>query len=182
MTTCAVLDAPFGVGGGHHFPATIFLAPRTRGGLLNKARRGELTIALPLGFVYDEQSRVVLDPDLQVQQAIRALFSTFGRVGSASGTARAFRKEKILFPKRAPARGLRANSSVSWKQLDVSTVPLPVPGRVLAQHRAVRPRVAVLRHQVLVQLLHVARPRLALPLPVGAEPLAQAVGAADRNQ
>jgi len=98
------------------------LRARLQGGLLNKARRGELIMALPLGFVYDEQCRVVLDPDLQVQQAIRALFSTFGRVGSASGTARAFRKEKILFPKRAPARGPRANSSVTWKELDVSTV------------------------------------------------------------
>src|SRR2546422_616679 len=35
---------------------------RLRGGLLNKARRGELRMPLPMGLVYDEQGQVVLDP------------------------------------------------------------------------------------------------------------------------
>jgi len=39
---------------------------RLRGGLLNKARRGELKMPLPMGLVYDEQGQVVLDPDQQV--------------------------------------------------------------------------------------------------------------------
>jgi DNA invertase Pin-like site-specific DNA recombinase len=50
---------------------------RLHGGLLNKARRGELNIPVPIGFVYDEQYRTVLDPDIQVQEAIRLIFSTF---------------------------------------------------------------------------------------------------------
>lgn len=98
------------------------LRARLQGGLLNKARRGALNIPLPIGFVYDEQSRVVLDPDLQVQEAIRRLFATFPRVGSALGTARTFRKEKILFPHRTPVRGPRNQTPVMWKNLDVSTV------------------------------------------------------------
>ena len=95
---------------------------RLQGGLVNKARRGELNIPLPIGFVYDEQSRVILDPDVQVQEAIRTLFATFPRVGSALGTAKAFRKEKILFPHRTPARGPRDRTPVVWKNLAVDTV------------------------------------------------------------
>jgi DNA invertase Pin-like site-specific DNA recombinase len=39
---------------------------RMRGALLAKARRGELRVPLPVGFVYDAQGQVVLDPDQQV--------------------------------------------------------------------------------------------------------------------
>ena len=39
------------------------LRARLRGGILNKARRGELEMRLPIGFVYDAQGRVRLDPD-----------------------------------------------------------------------------------------------------------------------
>jgi DNA invertase Pin-like site-specific DNA recombinase len=41
---------------------------RMRGGLLSKARRGELQVPLPVGFIYDAQGQVILDPDQQVQQ------------------------------------------------------------------------------------------------------------------
>ena len=85
-----------------------FLQARMRGGLLNKARRGELRTALPVGFVYAPDGRVVLDPDQEVQQALRHLFATFQRTGSADGTVRALRKENVLLPKRVaggPHRG-----------------------------------------------------------------------------
>src|SRR5271168_2476484 len=42
------------------------LRARLRGGILNKARRGELKNPLPVGLVYDVQDHVVLDPDQQV--------------------------------------------------------------------------------------------------------------------
>src|SRR5256885_8596170 len=53
------------------------LHARMQGGLLNKARRGELAIPLPIGFLYDAAARVILDPDQQVQQSIYWLFATF---------------------------------------------------------------------------------------------------------
>jgi DNA invertase Pin-like site-specific DNA recombinase len=53
---------------------------RMRGGLLNKAKRGELATPLPFGFAYDDEGRVVLDPDQQIQQAIRSVFDAFRRV------------------------------------------------------------------------------------------------------
>jgi DNA invertase Pin-like site-specific DNA recombinase len=77
------------------------LRARLRGGIVNKARRGELEIPLPVGFVYDAAGRVDLDPDQQVQETIRAFFQTFRRTGSATATVKAFRDQQLLFPRRA---------------------------------------------------------------------------------
>src|SRR5712692_6720900 len=73
---------------------------RMRGGLLSKARRGELHVSLPIGFLYDEQGQVVLDPDQQVQQNIHFLFQSFRRLGAACAVVKAFREAKLLFPHR----------------------------------------------------------------------------------
>ncbi len=59
---------------------------RMQGGLLNKARRGELEIRLPSGFVYDEAARVVLDPDKQVRETIQLFFAMFRRYGTVGAT------------------------------------------------------------------------------------------------
>lgn len=79
-----------------------FLKARMRGGLLNKARRGELHTPLPVGLVYAPDGRVVLDPDQEVQQAIRCLFATFERTGSAGATVRALRQQNLRLPSRVP--------------------------------------------------------------------------------
>ena len=76
------------------------LRARLRGGILNKARRGELKMTVPLGLVYDAQDHVVLDPDRQVQQSLRTLFATFERIGSAMATVKYFREQGLLFPRR----------------------------------------------------------------------------------
>lgn len=77
-----------------------FLRARLRGGILNKARRGELKTPLPIGFAYDPLDRVVLDPDAQVQETVHYLFETFRRTGTACATVRGFRKDNVLFPAR----------------------------------------------------------------------------------
>lgn len=74
------------------------LRARLRGGVLNKARRGELKIPLPAGLVYDESNRVIRDPDRSVQEAVTLFFETFRRTGSATATVRHFRVEGLLFP------------------------------------------------------------------------------------
>ncbi|WP_247296536.1 recombinase family protein [Bradyrhizobium sp. 87] len=53
------------------------LKARMRGGQLNKARRGELEMCPPVGLVYRNDRTTGLDPDLQVQNAIRLVFDTF---------------------------------------------------------------------------------------------------------
>jgi DNA invertase Pin-like site-specific DNA recombinase len=76
------------------------LKARLRGGILNKARRGEYRCLLPVGLVYDERGDVVLDPDAQVRETIAHFFETFTRVGSAHQTVKAFRSEGTCFPSR----------------------------------------------------------------------------------
>ena len=71
------------------------LKARLRGGLLNKARRGEYRCPLPTGLVYDEAGNVVLDPDAQVRETIAYFFETFSRVGSAHQTVKVFRREGL---------------------------------------------------------------------------------------
>jgi hypothetical protein len=97
-----------------------FLKARLRGGILNKARRGELVTPLPVGLVHDETKRVRLDPDRQVQQAIRLLFATYRRTGSAHATVVHFRKEGWRFPRRLRT-GTRKGELV-WGNLSLSRV------------------------------------------------------------
>jgi DNA invertase Pin-like site-specific DNA recombinase len=76
------------------------LRARLQGGILNKARRAALKLHLPVGFCYAEDDRIILDPDRQVQDTLRLLFRTFQRTGSASATVRAFRRDRVPFPRR----------------------------------------------------------------------------------
>ncbi len=76
------------------------LRARLQGGIRNKARRGELKSPLPVGLEYDQQDHVVLDPDRQVQQALRTVFQTYERAGSACAVVRFFREQNLLFPRR----------------------------------------------------------------------------------
>jgi DNA invertase Pin-like site-specific DNA recombinase len=85
---------------------------RMRGGMLNKAQRGEFRMALPVGFVYDDD-RVMLDPDRQVQTSVRYFFETFNRTGSANATVRQFRKEQVQFPRHES----NGHGAIVWKPL-----------------------------------------------------------------
>jgi DNA invertase Pin-like site-specific DNA recombinase len=75
------------------------LRARLQGGILNKARRGELIVRPPIGLRYDSEGRLVRDPDQQVQAALRRLFDTFRRTGSATATVKAFQRQGLLFPR-----------------------------------------------------------------------------------
>ena len=77
-----------------------FIRARLVGGQRSKARRGELQMPLPVGLVYDPASKVVLDPDAGVQQAIRHLFTLFARTGSARAVVQQFNADGLLFPVR----------------------------------------------------------------------------------
>src|SRR3954452_7744222 len=96
------------------------LRARLQGGILNKARRGELFMRPPIGFAYDALDRLILDPDQQIQHTIRMLFDTFQRTGSAMATVREFRNSGVLFPRRihsGPGKG-----GVIWGKLEHSHV------------------------------------------------------------
>ena len=97
-----------------------FIKARLRGGVLSKARRGELVMPLPVGLVHDAAGHVVLDPDTAVQHALRHLFDTFAATGSASACVKAFREADLLFPWRH-LKGPRKDE-LDWKPLRHHTV------------------------------------------------------------
>jgi DNA invertase Pin-like site-specific DNA recombinase len=73
---------------------------RLQGGLIAKARRGELKFRLPIGFVHDTRDRIVLDPDQRVQSSVHLFFDTFQRLGGAGATVREFHAKALTFPRR----------------------------------------------------------------------------------
>jgi DNA invertase Pin-like site-specific DNA recombinase len=84
------------------------LRARLQGGILNKAKRGELFVRPPLGLAYNAEGQCILDPDQQVQESLRLLFATFRRSGSAMATVKAFRQQGLKFPRRlrsGPGKG-----------------------------------------------------------------------------
>ena len=63
---------------------------RMLGGRRNKAKRGELRFRLPIGFCWEDDATIVLDPDLEVQNAVRNVFRFFEETGSGYGVAQRF--------------------------------------------------------------------------------------------
>jgi DNA invertase Pin-like site-specific DNA recombinase len=92
-----------------------FLYSRMRGGMLSKARRGELKRPLPVGYIYNGDDKIVMDPDLAVQNAIKLFFKTFKRTGSACATVREFNRLGLKMPTRF-LRGYR-KGELAWKPL-----------------------------------------------------------------
>lgn len=93
-----------------------FLQERMRGGLINKAQRGELRRYLPIGYEYDADGNVGKSPDERVRDAIDLFFSTFRRLGAAHQVVRYFDEHDILFPCRLRKRN--RPDEVIWEPLD----------------------------------------------------------------
>jgi DNA invertase Pin-like site-specific DNA recombinase len=77
-----------------------FLRGRLQGGKRNKANRGQLRFPLPVGLCWEEE-QMVLDPDQEVQGALRLVFQFFAETGTAYGVAHRFAEQDLKFPKRA---------------------------------------------------------------------------------
>jgi len=92
-----------------------FIKARLRGGVLSKARRGELITPLPVGLAYDAAGHVILDPDTAARGAVAHLFATFEATGSATAVVKAFHTAGLLFPWRhlkGPRKG-----EIDWQPL-----------------------------------------------------------------
>lgn len=87
---------------------------------LAKARRGELRICAPIGYVWSKETGLDIDPDRRVQEAIKSVFRAFARLGSARQVLLHMRKERLLLP--CPKDSKRFGE-VSWR--------LPTYGRVI---------------------------------------------------
>jgi DNA invertase Pin-like site-specific DNA recombinase len=71
------------------------LKQRLHQGKLGKARRGELTFALPIGYLRRPSGEVVFDPDEQVQQVVRLVFRKFEELGTLHALLRYLVKHGI---------------------------------------------------------------------------------------
>jgi DNA invertase Pin-like site-specific DNA recombinase len=80
------------------------LKMRLHSGARNKAARGELRRALPVGLVHLPSGGIGLNPDEEVQARLRLVFSTFAEVGSVHAVVRYLRRHDLPLPSR-PLRG-----------------------------------------------------------------------------
>ncbi|HEY5817139.1 MAG TPA: recombinase family protein [Mesorhizobium sp.] len=92
---------------------------RLHGGKLNKAQKGELRFALPVGLVFDGD-RIVLDPDQEVQGAVRTVFELYAREGTAYAVVQRFHELGLRFPRRS--YGGAWNGKLIWGRLTHSRV------------------------------------------------------------
>ena len=77
-----------------------------------KARRGELRIPVPTGFVWDREAGIGFDPDLRIQEVIRLVFKKFQELGSARQVLLWMRREEVHFPR--PSDG-KQTISFDWQ-------------------------------------------------------------------
>lgn len=87
---------------------------RMQAGRVNKARRGELAIALPTGYWRRPSGEVVLDPDEQVQAVVRLVFAKFAELGSIQTVTRYLVEHGIemgIRSRSGPERG-----EIVWKR------------------------------------------------------------------
>jgi len=82
--------------------------------LLNKARRGELYMLPPIGYLKIPKGEFAIDPDEQVQAIVRLVFDTFDRLGTVRGVLRYLIRHGIKLPIRPHAGPNRGN--LEWRR------------------------------------------------------------------
>jgi DNA invertase Pin-like site-specific DNA recombinase len=92
-----------------------WLRSRLLGGKLEKAQQGQLRMRLPVGLVYDPAHHVVLDPDEEVQHAVRLVFDLFEQTGTALAVVKQFQDQHLRFPNRS--WGGPQDGQVDWEPL-----------------------------------------------------------------
>lgn len=73
-----------------------------------KARRGELRIPVPVGYIWHREIGLGFDPDLRLQEAIRLIFARFRELGSARQVHLALHADQVHFPRPSDGRTLVA--------------------------------------------------------------------------
>jgi DNA invertase Pin-like site-specific DNA recombinase len=101
--------------------AEIFtLRTRLHEGRWNKARRGELSRSLPVGYVRSESGAVIKHPDRQVQSRLAYIFRLFARHKVAHQVLLQLVRERLQVP--AKIWGGPRHGEVTWKDPDLSDV------------------------------------------------------------
>ena len=71
-----------------------------------KARRGELRIGVPIGYIWHREIGLGFDPDLRIQEVIRLIFARFRELGSARQVLLSMLAEQIHFPRPSDGKKL----------------------------------------------------------------------------
>ncbi len=73
-----------------------------------KARRGELRIGVPIGYIWHREVGLGLDPDRRIQEAVRLIFSRFRELGSARQVLLSMTADQVHFPRPSDGKKLIA--------------------------------------------------------------------------
>jgi DNA invertase Pin-like site-specific DNA recombinase len=114
---------------------------RLHGGKINKATKGELRFSLPVGLSFEDNG-IVLDPDQEVQGAVRTVFDLFKQEGTAYAVVRRFQELGLRFPRRS--YGGAWDGKLVWGRLTHSRVlgilanPCYAGAYVFGRHQATK--------------------------------------------
>ncbi|WP_298674314.1 recombinase family protein [uncultured Sphingomonas sp.] len=138
LEMCALFDTLIGDADGIYDPGTYndrlllglkgtmseaelhILKARMHEGRRAKARRGELIMGLPRGYVLKPSGDVALDPDEGVQRAIRQVFAVFERRRSISGVLRYLVDHDLQLPDRV--RSGPNKGDICWNRPNRATL------------------------------------------------------------
>jgi DNA invertase Pin-like site-specific DNA recombinase len=93
---------------------------RLMGSKMLLAKKGELRTFTPVGYVYDEDNKLIIDPDEDVERAVRLLFDLFRRHGSATRVVAHFNENGLTFP--TPYRDGLRRGQYDWRPLTTTRV------------------------------------------------------------
>jgi DNA invertase Pin-like site-specific DNA recombinase len=71
-----------------------------------KARRGELRISVPIGYIWHREIGLGFDPDLRIQEVVRLIFARFRELGSARQVLLSMLVEQVHFPRPSDGKKL----------------------------------------------------------------------------
>jgi len=89
---------------------------RLTAGLVNKAKRGELALALPTGLIREPSGQVVKHPDREVQSRLELVFEIFLRVKSVTKVVRYLNEHQLRLPRRDYC------GDIHWRTPTIATV------------------------------------------------------------
>lgn len=92
------------------------LRTRLTAGLLNKAQRGDLPLHLPVGLLRDEIGQVHKHPNLEVQQRLLLVFTSFLQLKFACKVLRFFNDHNLLLPRQD------RHGDLVWKKSTVAAI------------------------------------------------------------
>jgi DNA invertase Pin-like site-specific DNA recombinase len=96
------------------------LKQRMLAGKRAKAERGELGMAVPMGYVRRPSGEVIQDPDEQARATIGLVFAQFERCGTINGVLQYLVRHQIQLPHRLP-RGPR-QGDLEWRRPNRTTL------------------------------------------------------------